>query len=62
MLCIKDLFWNFCFSAVYMQKLLENELGVERTTEQVQIRARAHFTSTSVDTGGAFGPPGILAL
>lgn len=41
------------------KQLFENELGVERMTEQVQVRARAHFTSTSVDTGGA---PVILAL
>lgn len=31
-------------------------------TEQGQVRARALFTSTGVDSGKAFGPPVILAL
>lgn len=44
------------------KQLLENELLVERMTEQGQVRARAHFTSTGVDAGRAFGPPVILAL
>lgn len=62
MFCIEDLFWNFCFSAFYMQTTFGNELWVERMTEQGQVRARALFTSTGVDAGRGFGPPVILAL
>lgn len=44
------------------KQLLENELWVEKMTEQGQVKARALFTSTGVDAGRAFGPPVILAL